>query len=468
MKNITLSDITIGENTIIKEAMRVIDLLGLRLVYIVDKENKLLGVVSDSEIRKAIIKGVDIKEKVTGILNPAPLVLKSEDLKNPYQRSRMVRELRKKMPGSEYILVVDKDNHPTELIPLKNLDIKLLNGKHKNGGNNKHILVVGGAGYLGSVLTEKLVERGYRVRILDLLMYGEESLKNISKNKNVEVVKDDMRNISTLVKALADIDAVVNLAALVGDPMCKDKPEMAIETNYLANKALADAAKYHQINRFLYASTCSVYGESDDDKELDENASLNPVSLYARSKIQSEEALLDLQDENFAPTILRMSTLYGHSHRMRFDLVVNTMTKNAAIDKKITVFGGGKHWRPLLHVEDAADAYVKCLEAPLSKVKGEIFNVGSNLQNFRIIDIANAVHKIIPDAELSIEGENNDPRNYVVSFSKIEKTLEFKAVHSLESSITRMHRAITQGEIKDTNDPCYYNVKYNFHAKSEE
>lgn len=461
MKRIRLQDILVRDTVSIKEAMRAIDRMGLWLVYVVDAQNKLLGVVSDSEIRKAIIRGIDVREKVTEVLNPNPIVLPAEELKNPYEANKILRQLLKKMPRSEYILAVDKNNCPSKFVRIKDLEIHTPPSKSKHSDKMKRVLIVGGAGYLGSVLALKLAKKGYKVRILDLMIYGETSLKIITRNKNVEAVKGDMRNISTLVQALADIDAVVNLAALVGDPACKDKPEMAIETNYLANKALADACKYHQINRFIYASTCSVYGQSDVEKELDENAPLNPVSLYARSKIQSEEALLELEDENFAPTILRMSTLYGYSPRMRFDLVVNIMTKNAVIDKKINVFGGGKHWRPLLHVEDAAEAYIKCLEAPIAKIKGEIFNVGSSSQNFRIIDIANTVHRLIPTSKLIVEKANNsDPRNYMVSFSKIEKTLKFKTMHSLESSILRIKKALESKEIKNANEPQYSNVQY--------
>lgn len=463
MKKIQLQSILVKDDASIKEAMRAIDHLGLRLVYVVDKKNTLLGAVSDSEVRKAIIKGVDIKGKIVNIVNPNPIILEEKDRKNPYQVNKIIRELYEKMPGSEYILAVDKNHRPSELIPLRTLNLK----SHESGKKihrGKHILIVGGAGYLGTVLCLQLIKKGYRVRILDSMLYGDYGVKKVieqTNHKNIEVLEGDARNISTLVRALTDIDAVINVAAIVGDPACKDKPEMAIETNYLANKALADACKYQQINRFIYASTCSVYGQSDEDKELDENAPLNPVSLYARSKIQSEESLLSMKDENFSPIILRMSTLYGYSPRMRFDLVINTMTKDAVKNKQINVFGGGKHWRPLLSVEDAAQAYIKCLEAPLEKVKGEVFNVGSSQQNYQIIDIAKLVHKLVPTAQLMVEkSSDNDPRNYMVSFAKIEKLLKFKARQTVEKAIQQMKQAILDGEFEDVNHSKYYNIKY--------
>ena len=197
----------------------------------------------------------------------------------------------------------------------------------------------------------------------------------------------------------------------------------------------------------------------EGDEKLTEESSLNPVSLYARSKVQAEEGILSLEDENFSPTILRMSTLYGYSPRMRFDLVVNTMTKNAVIDKKIFVHGGGKQWRPLLNVEDAAEAYMRVLQEPLKNVKGQTFNVGSEEQNYQILDIAKAVKESVPNAKLIVEGEEKDLRNYFVSFSKIEKTLEFKAVKQLKDSIFRIKKAIEDNRFSNINDPKYYNVE---------
>lgn len=327
--------------------------------------------------------------------------------------------------------------------------------------NGKYILVVGGAGYLGSVLIKKLLSRGFKVKVLDILMFGKQSIKEYLNNDRFKLIKGDIRNISTLVRALDDVDAVINLAAIVGDPACENRPEVAIETNYLANKNLAEACKYHQINRFIFASTCSVYGTMGENERLDENSSLNPFSLYARSKIQSEEGILRLEDENFSPIVLRMGTLYGYSPRMRFDLVVNAMTKSAVVNKYISVHGGGKQWRPLLHVEDAADAYIKCLQAPLEKVKGQIFNLGSSKQNYQIINIAETVKKCVPGASLYIDDKNSDLRDYFISFSRIEKALKYKAVCKLEDAIIRIKKAIEDKEINNVDDPKYYNVEYN-------
>ncbi len=460
MKNKILKSAVISEKATIKDAMRAIDHSGLRVAYVVDEKKRLVGVVSDSEIRKSILKGQDIKNQVKGILNPHPVVLHAEDLDTPHVVRAKVKDLLNRMPDSRYILVLDKEGQPKQLTLCSALLEERLS-KKKRQHVDRHVLVVGGAGYLGSVLVRKLLAQGFRVRVLDILMFGVAPIEKLIGRKGFEFIEGDMRNIPTLVKALQGIDAVINLAAVVGDPACQEKPESAIETNYLANKVLAEACKYHQINRFIYASTCSVYGVMEGEAELSEDSPLNPVSLYARSKIQSEEGILSLEDENFSPTILRMSTLYGYSPRMRFDLVVNTMTKTAVTERKILVFNGGKQWRPLLHIEDAADAYIKCLKAPVHKIKGNIFNVGSSRQNYQIIQIAQKVHRCIPESQLIVEDSNNDPRNYLVSFSRIEKYLRYKTTYDVERSVLRIKRAIEKKEIPDVNDRRYYNVEYN-------
>ncbi len=458
MRKLKLEDITISPDSSIKNAMRLIDRGGLRLVFVADDEKRLLGVVSDSEIRKSILKGNSVSENIKNILNPNPIVLQETQLGNPYEVRKVVRKLLQKMPGSTHILINDAQRKIKSIIAISKLTKEDNFVVKKNYLNSKSILVIGGAGYLGCVLTQKLLKLGYKVRILDNLMYGSSHLAPILSHPNCKLLEGDIRNISTLVLALSDIDAVINLAAIVGDPACKNDPESAIETNYLANKAVAEACKYFQVNRFIYASTCSVYGQMEGNDELNENSALNPVSLYAKSKIQSEEGILDLMDENFSPTILRMGTLYGYSPRMRFDLVANAMTKTAISEGKIHVHAGGKQWRPMLSVEDAAEAYIKCLEAPLGKIRGEIFNVGSEGQNYQILDIARIIKKNIPKAQLIVDEESSDPRNYSVSFSKIQKVLKFKARHTIDSIIKPIAKVINNGEIKNVNDAKYYNV----------
>lgn len=461
MHKIKIKNIVAKQTSSIKEVMRIIDQSGLRSAYIIDEKNKLIGVISDSEIRRAILRGSDINKSVENIVNTNPVILMEKDETNLLVVKRTFKRLRKKMPDATHLLVINAQGCPKKLISSQNLIARPQIKRKTISKNHKNVLVVGGAGYLGSILVRKLLSRGYRVRVLDILMFGPGSVEDLMAHRSFELIHDDMRNISSLARALVGVDAVINLAAVVGDPACKNRPEDTIETNYLANKVLAEACKYHQINRYLYASTCSVYGTMDGEEELNEKAPLNPVSLYARSKIQSEEGILALIDENFAPTIMRMSTLYGYSPRMRFDLVVNAMTKSAIIDRKISVHGGGQQWRPLLHVADAAESYIRCLESPIDLVKGEIFNVGSNKQNYQILRIGKVVKKCIPNASLVIDGEMTDPRNYFVSFAKIRENLKFKVTNNLGNAILRIKKAIVNREIRNPEDLKYYNVEYN-------
>jgi len=457
MKN-SLKGVLAQEAMTIKQVMRIIDQSGFRLAYVVGKDGRLAGAVSDSELRKAILKGRDIRDPVRGIVNATPVVLTQKDFGDRAASARAARKLLALMPDSRFILLLDSQGRPKKLVACADL-LERQKLTIENHGSGKNILVVGGAGYLGSILSRKLLARGFKVRVLDSVSFGRGPISELDAHAGFQLLEGDMRNISTLTQALLDVDAVINLAAIVGDPACKTRPEIAIETNYLANKVLAEACRFHQINRFVYASTCSVYGAMDGQKKLDEDSPLNPVSLYARSKIQSEEGILSLVDENFSPTILRMGTLYGWSPRMRFDLVVNTMTKNAVVDKKIIVHGGGKQWRPLLHVDDAAEAYIQCLEAPISKIKGRVFNVGSSAQNYQIIDIARIVQSRVPGSELVMQGDGPDARNYIVSFERIRRTLGFKTRQTLAASVDRIREALTSGQIADPSDGRYYNVE---------
>lgn len=318
----------------------------------------------------------------------------------------------------------------------------------------KNVLVVGGAGYLGSVLVGKLLDYGYAVRVLDMLMFGGESLTEYQRRDNFELLVGDIRNIPVVTRAIQGMTAVVHLAAVVGDPACRSLPFDSVETNYLAAKMLAEACKYHKINRFLYASTCSVYGASDGIST--EKSPTNPVSLYAKTKMGSEEAIMGMADSDFAPCALRMATLHGWSPRMRFDLVVNTMTMTAARKGIVSINGGGQ-WRPLLHVEDAAEAYVRCLSAPLQVIRGQIFNVGSSSQNFRILEVGQMVKHVLPDARVIVKPEGNDARNYRVSFDKLERELEFRPKFTVENSIVKIADCLANNRDMDVDDDRYYN-----------
>lgn len=323
------------------------------------------------------------------------------------------------------------------------------------------ILVIGGAGYLGAVLTERLLREGYRVRILDSFIYGKKAVEKYINNPEVEIIEGDIRNIETVNFSMLDTGSVILLAAVVGDPASKARPEQTVETNYLASQVVASSAKISGIKKFIYASTCSVYGVGKD--ELDESAPLNPVSLYARTKISSEESIMAIADSSFKPVIMRMSTLYGYSGRMRFDLVVNTMTMSAFTEGKITVFGGNQ-WRPLLSLYDAAEAYLRALEIDYhaGSPSGRIYNVGSEEQNYVITRVAELVAEGIKQASekdipIEIKGDSVDARDYRVSFKKIQGELGFNVKHTIPEAAKEIWAKLESKEIKDPKQKVYYN-----------
>lgn len=321
------------------------------------------------------------------------------------------------------------------------------------------VLVIGGAGYLGAVLIERLLNEGYAVRVLDSYIYGKKAVEKYIHDTRVEALEGDIRDIEVVNSAMNGAGSVILLAAVVGDPASKARPEQTVETNYLAAQNSAAAAKLKGISKFIYASTCSVYGVGREI--LDETAPLNPVSLYAKTKISSEVSIMSLADDKFNPVIMRMSTLFGYSPRMRFDLVVNTMTMTAFTEGKINVFGGNQ-WRPLLSLADAADAYVKVLQSDLNTQGGIIYNVGSEEQNFKIADVAKQVAEGIKktsgkDIPINIEGDSVDARDYRVSFKKIQTELGFKVSHTIPEAAAEIWQKLDSKEIKDPKQKVYYN-----------
>jgi nucleoside-diphosphate-sugar epimerase len=316
------------------------------------------------------------------------------------------------------------------------------------------VLVVGGAGYLGSVVVARLLQRGFKVRVLDSFLFGEGALEDVRTHAGCELVRGDVRDIGAVVKAMRGCDAVVHLAAIVGDPACDDNKQLAMEVNRAATRMLADVARGCGVRRFVFASSCGVYGESE--LRLDETSAVNPLSVYARTKVDSENILLatirdgggaSVTGGDFAPTILRLGTLFGLSPRMRFDLVVNLFVARAASSGKITVLNG-EQWRPFLHVQDAARAVAACLEAETSAVSGEVFNVGSPSLNLQIEQLGAAIARVVPGTEI-VRVENGDRRNYRVSFEKIERVLNFRCERTLESGIEEIYAAVQSGLVAD-------------------
>lgn len=313
------------------------------------------------------------------------------------------------------------------------------------------VLVIGGAGYIGSVLVRKLLHYGYKVRVLDILMYGDSSIDDLYDHPDFELIKGDFRNIDTIIKSMQGIDLVTHLGAIVGDPACEIDKDISFDINTMATRMIAEAAKGFGVRHFVFASTCSVYGASDF--LITEKSVLNPVSMYAKTKIASEKVLLFLSDTNFKPIIMRFATIYGMSYRPRFDLVVNTLTAKAYYEKKINIFGGDQ-WRPFLHVDDVSEAIIKCLKLPQNNIDGQILNVGTNNQNYQISDIGKIIKDVIPDVEVVTLDKDIDKRNYHVSFDTIRNILDFTNIKTIKDGINEILNALCNGNLSEnyTND----------------
>lgn len=329
--------------------------------------------------------------------------------------------------------------------------------------NNKGpILIIGGAGYIGSHLVRILLEDNKKVRILDNFMYGDKSLEKLKKNKNLQIIKGECTDYSVLIPAMDGCYAVVHLAGLVGDPACAIDPNLTRYTNILSTRLTFIASNSMGIQRFIFASSCSVYGISD--KKVNENSKLNPVSLYAKTKIDSENELLKLgKSSSTSVTILRFATVFGDSPRPRFDLVANIFAANVAKNKDINVYGPNQ-WRPFIHVLDVAKAVQKVAYAKESLVKNEIYNVGDDNLNSTLGNLAKVVYKnsIFKGNSKKnkinlIDGKEIDMRNYMVSFEKIRRKLKFKASISLEEGTFEIIDNFNKKIYKDPSHISYSN-----------
>jgi nucleoside-diphosphate-sugar epimerase len=330
------------------------------------------------------------------------------------------------------------------------------NGPPEHADNNK-VLVIGGAGYIGSALVEKLLGLGLQVSVLDAMHFGEETLSRVAGHPKLSLIREDFRHIEALTRAVSGVGSVIHLGGLVGDPACAVDIDLTVDVNVTATKIIGEIAKARGVRRFIFASSCSVYGACDEI--VDEESHFNPQSLYARSKVASEAVLGALNSPDFAVTCLRFATIYGISGRTRFDLVVNLLCAKAVRDRMITVYGADQ-WRPFVHVADVARAITMTLRAPTDLVAGEAFNVGSDAQNYTLGDVAELINREVPDAEITSDDTFVDKRNYRVSFAKIRSRLGFEPAWTIERGIAQVVALVRSNEVGHYSLPTYSNVLY--------
>lgn len=317
------------------------------------------------------------------------------------------------------------------------------------------VLVTGGGGYLGAWVTRYLRERGHEVRIFDRLCFADANLP--VEEPGVSIVRGDVRRLQESPGFLEGVDAILHLASLSNDPSCDLDSEMAMDVNVESTVELARLAIQRQVRRFVFASSCTVYGRGVFEL-LDENSPANPVSTFGKSKLAAEQALLRMRNEHFEPVISRTATMFGASPRMRFDLAVNQMVATALRQRRIEVRGGGNQWRPFVHVRDAARAMVSMLEAPAERVAGQVFNTGSDVYNTRIIDLARRVARILGDVEIELAKDDDDLRNFRVQFGKIRERLAFDCEWSIDEGIEEV-RDVLKDERIDPFSERYFNVR---------
>jgi nucleoside-diphosphate-sugar epimerase len=305
----------------------------------------------------------------------------------------------------------------------------------------KKILVTGGAGYIGTQLVRDLVKSDYSVTIVDRLFFGRETIAEFIDNPNVKIIQRDIRDLTE--NDLSGHDAVCDLACLSNDPAGEIDPQLTYQINRDGRIHVAKMAKKAGVRKYIISSSCSVYGKGEEP-QLTENSKTNPISVYAKSTLEAEQENLSISDSNFSVTALRNATVFGLSTRMRFDLVVNLMTLSAFNNRRIIVMGGGLQWRPLVHLSDVSQAFIKVIEDQSNKVNGEIFNIG--LDNFQIKNLAYLVREIVPfQVEIDIAPDDADKRDYNVLFNKAEQKIGFKAQVGVPEGISEIYKALQSG-----------------------
>lgn len=318
--------------------------------------------------------------------------------------------------------------------------------KQKNASKKEKILIAGAGGYIGSVMTKYLLNKGCNLIALDRFFFGEETLDECKFEKNLKILKEDTRFFDKDI--LKGVNIVLDLSGLSNDPSAELNSSLTKSINIEGCIRLAKISKQMNVKKYIFASSCSVYGKGKEIM-LTEESELNPLSIYAKAKVIVEQALLNFASDDFVVTITRNATCYGISPRMRFDLAVNTMTLSAYINNIIYVNAGGKQWRPFVHVLDVVRAFEKIILAPNYLVNKQIFNIGSNEQSYQLLEVAKIIESVFPKCKLKILTNSVELRNYNVNFDKAKNILQFSPEMTLVDGVKEIKTALDKKTITD-------------------
>ena len=453
LKNKEIKGYCIDINKKIIDVLGLFETAGTNLAIVINKSSKFLGIITSSDIRRAFIKGYNKDSSIKKIVNYKPLFLKDKVDEN--QLSNVISSSKFNNINPPLIPLIDKNDIPYNILNKQDLNLPIIS-KNKKIGFKPNILLIGGAGYIGTNLTKKFLEQGYRVTIFDKFIYlSKREMKLKLKSKNLILVDGDTRSIDQTFEVVKKNDIVIHLAELVGDPLCEKRPSKTYSVNYLASMTISNICKNLGISKFIYVSSCSVYGARKDENFADENSEINPLSVYGKLKALSEKTIIRNLGEYCRPCILRLGTVFGGSLRPRYDLVLNIFSGLIANNKKI-IINGGEQWRPFVHINDVCDVIIKIIKLDKNKTNGQIFNIAS--YNFKISQIGKIIKKIYPTIKIENQKGNYDKRNYKVSSDKAKKILNFKPKVSIEKGIKDLVTFTKKNKIKNIKQKKYLNI----------